>query len=90
VDATQLVIGGDEGLGDPLKGTWEDDTQQWRPCPSGYHFGLAYPGTFKAKYAEDACEYLPDNGGEEKLAKAVCRAVSARFDRRPGSPGRAA
>lgn len=94
IDGQFLVVGGDDSLDDPLKGTWEDDTQQWRPCPSGHHFDLAYPGTFKARYPEDGCDYVPGNPGVEKLAKAVLRALSARFEHKsppdgPGGVGRA-
>jgi hypothetical protein len=73
-----LVIGGDDDSPDPLKGGWEDDTQQWRPCSGGHHFDLAYPGTFGAKFVEDGCDW--DIGpGDDRLRKAVEAALSARF-----------
>lgn len=74
-----LVIGGDDSQEDPLKGPWEDDTQQWRPCPGGYHFDLAYPGLFRAKFAEDGCPEYCGGTGEERLRKAIDKARSARF-----------
>lgn len=79
LDGKFLVVGGDDDQDDPLKGGWEDDTQQWRPCGDGYHFDLCYPGLFRAKFVEDDC---PDNfggNGEERLRKAVNKARSARF-----------
>lgn len=73
------VRGGDEDTDNPLRGPWEDDTQEWRPCGSGHHFDLAYGGTFKAKFAEDGC---PDNFGGtglDRLERAVRAAHSACF-----------
>lgn len=58
---------------------WEDDGQEWRPCPSGHHFDLAFPGTWLTKFAKDEC---PDDfgyGGEERIEKAVQAALSYRF-----------
>lgn len=74
-----LVIGGGEDDG------WEDDCQEWRPCPSGHHFDLAYPGKFRSKLAEDGCPPDPGNPGEDRLADAVAAARSARFAGRAGS-----
>lgn len=83
IDAPYLVIGGDDSSDDPGAGTWEDDTQQWRPCLAGYHFDLTYPGTFKARYAEDGCLPVPGNPGEERVTRAVLRALACKFDRKP-------
>lgn len=74
-----VVIGGDDSLGDPVKGGWEDDTQEWRPCPSGHHFDLAYPGTFGAKFAEDGCPDHFGGDGEAMIAAASRAALSYRF-----------
>jgi hypothetical protein len=79
LDGRFLVIGGDDSQDDPLKGHWEDDTQQWRPCVGGYHFDLAYPGLFRAKFAEDGCPDDFGGDGEGRLRKAVDKARSARF-----------
>jgi hypothetical protein len=76
-----VVIGGDDSLGDPAKGAWEDDTQEWRPCPSGHHFDLAYPGTFGAKFAEDGCPDDFGGDGEARIAAASQAALSHRFGR---------
>jgi hypothetical protein len=75
-----LVIGGDDDQDDPFKGAWEDSTQQWRPCPSGHHFDLCYPGTFGAKYVEDGCADWHIGPGEDRLRRAVDAALSTRFD----------
>lgn len=75
-----LVIGGDDTQDDPLKGAWEDDTQEWRPCGDGYHFDLCSPGPFRARFVEDGC---PDNfgrDGEDRIKKAAENARGARFD----------
>src|ERR1035441_1645335 len=82
-DAAHLVIGGDWASDDPAKGPWEDDTQTWRPCPDGHHFDLAYPGTFRSKHPEDGCEYVPGNGGEERIAEAADKADRKRFSAKP-------
>lgn len=74
-----LVIGGDDDAGDLRNASWEDDTQQWRPCPGGHHFDLAYPGMFRARFAEDGCEDRFGGLGEEKIADAITAARSARF-----------
>lgn len=74
-----MVVGGDDDQDDPLKGAWDDDTQQWRPCSGGHHFDLAYPGTFGAKYVEDGCDWHI-GPGEDRLRKAVDAARSERFD----------
>jgi hypothetical protein len=79
LDGKFLVVGGDDDQDDPAKGGWEDDTQQWRPCGSGYHFDLTYPGLFRAKFAEDGCADDFGGPGEERLRKAVEAALSARF-----------
>lgn len=78
--ASYLVIGGDEASDDPLKGPWEDE-HQWRPCPSGYHFDLAYAETFRTKFAEDGCPDEFGRGGDERIANAVEAALSFRFGR---------
>jgi hypothetical protein len=85
-DSRTLVIGGDDSGGDPVNASWEDDTQEWRPCPSGHHFDLAYPGTFRAKFAEDGCPDKFGGLGEEAIADAITAARSARFDGKP-APG---
>jgi hypothetical protein len=79
VDGEHLVIGGDIDASDPGHGPWEDDGQTWRPCPSGHHFDLAYPGKYRSKYAEDGCIHLPGNPGEDRIARATAKALSARF-----------
>jgi hypothetical protein len=80
VELTVLVIGGDDSSDNPLKGAWEDDTQEWRPCPSGHHFDLASPGGFRAKFAEDGCPDDFGGSGEDRIKEAVEAARSARFD----------
>jgi hypothetical protein len=80
LEGEYLVIGGDDDQGDPLRGAWEDETQQWRPCPGGHHFDLCYPGTFGAKYVEDGCEDWHIGPGGDRLRKAFDAALSARFD----------
>jgi hypothetical protein len=80
LEGDYLVIGGDDDQDDPLKGTWEDDTQQWRPCDSGHHYDLTYPGLFRAKFVQDGCEDLFGGSGEDRLRKAVEAALSERFD----------
>jgi len=84
LDGEYLVTGGDDNSDDPLKGIWEDDTQQWRPCPGAHHFDLTYPGLFRAKFAEDDCEGGFLGLGEDRLRDAVAAALSARFDGRDG------
>jgi hypothetical protein len=79
LEGDYLIIGGSDDQDDPLKGQWEDDTQQWRPCPAGHHFDLCYPGTFGAKYIEDGCDWHI-GPGNDRLRKAVDAALSARFD----------
>ena len=64
---------------DPAKGGWEDDTQEWRPCPSGHHFDLAVPGLFGAKFAEDGCADQFGGDGEAKIAAASQAALAYRF-----------
>lgn len=75
-----LIVGGNDYQDNPLKGAWDDDTQQWRPCPSGHHFDLCYPGTFSAKFVEDGCTDWHIGPGDDRLRKAVERALSERFD----------
>jgi hypothetical protein len=85
LDGRFLVVGGDDDQDDPLKGAWEDDAQQWRPCVSGHHVDLCYPGLFHAKFVEDGCADDFGGPGEERLRKAVSAALSARFGtREPG------
>jgi hypothetical protein len=74
-----LIIGGDDNQDDPVKGGWEDDTQEWRPCPDGHHFDLAFPGTFGAKFAEDGCPDSFGGDGEARIAAASQAALSYRF-----------
>lgn len=76
--AAHTVIGGHDG-GDPAAGAWEDDAREWRPCPSGHHFDLAFPGAFRTKFAEDGCLDDFGRGGEERIGKAVSAALSHRF-----------
>jgi hypothetical protein len=79
VEGQYLIVGGNEYQDDPLKGGWEDDTQQWRPCVGGHHFDLTYPGLFRAKFAEDGCADDFGGNGEARLRDAVSAALSARF-----------
>lgn len=79
-DTDYLVIGGSDDQDDPLKGAWEDSTQQWRPCSGGYHFDLCYPGTFGAKFVEDGCDWQIDGVGEDRLKREIDRARSYKFD----------
>jgi hypothetical protein len=81
-----IVIGGDDSLDDPAKGAWEDDTQEWRPCPSGHHFDLAYPGTFGAKFADDGCPDHFGGDGEDRIAEASRAALSYRFGKTGTTP----
>lgn len=83
------LIGGDEDVSpsDP----WYDDTQIWRPCPSGHHFDLAQPGLFGEKFVEDGCPYSDQEGhGEDRLRRAIGDARTYRFEDKPPSPGEAA
>lgn len=86
LDGKFLVIGGNDDQDDPLKGVWEDDTQQWRPCGSGDHFDLAYPGLFRAKFAVDDCADNFGGNGETRLRDAVSAALSARFGTHEPTP----
>jgi hypothetical protein len=79
VRSVHLVIGGDEESDSPLRGPWEDDRQEWRPCPAGYHFDLAYPGTNRVRFAEDGCPDDFGRGGDARIENAVRVALSARF-----------
>lgn len=87
-DGMHTVIGGDEGE-DPLKGPWEDDRMQWRPCPAGYHFDLAYPGKYRTKFADDGCPDHFGGPGEDLIEAAVKTALGYRFGKF-GSGGTAA
>lgn len=78
---THTVIGGDEDANSPVKGPWEDDTQQWRPCPSGHHFGMAHAETFKSTFADDGCPDEFGRGGDERIEFAVRAALHHRFGR---------
>lgn len=80
-----IVIGGDESAADPGDGPWEDDAQIWRPCPSGQHFDLAFPGRFFAKFAPDGCEDKFGGLGEQAIEDAVEAASSYQF-KRPATP----
>ena len=79
IEGRYLVVGGDENQPNPVKGGWDDDTQQWRPCVSGHHFDLTFPGWFHGKFAEDGCADDFGGPGEDRLRKAVDAARSARF-----------
>jgi len=79
-EGRHIVIGGDADHG-PLKGPWEDDCHQWRPCPAGYHFDLAYPGKNWSEFAEDGCPDHCGGIGEDLLGAAVQAANSHRFGR---------
>lgn len=76
-----LVTGGDDNQDNPVKGGWEDDAQEWRPCPSGHHFDLAWPGAFGTKFADDGCPHAPGGleAGEARIAAASQAALSHRF-----------
>jgi hypothetical protein len=78
-DQGYLVIGGDEAAEDPANGPWEADDFTWRPCQGGYHFDLAYPGHFKARFAKDACEDKFGGRGEERIEDAAAKARSEKF-----------
>jgi hypothetical protein len=84
LDLNVVVIGGSADAESPLAGPWEEDEHQWRPCPSGRHFDVIWPGFFRGKYAEDGCQYDPDGGlaGEARIAAVASAARSARFDLR--------
>lgn len=74
-----LVIGGDQDAEDPGQGPWEADDFTWRPCVSGEHFDLAYPGHFRAKFAKDACVDKFGGLGEERIQDAADKARSEKF-----------
>jgi hypothetical protein len=84
IEGQYQVIGGGGNDGDELKGFWEDDAYEWRPCPSGHHFDLAHPGTWRTKFADDGCPDDFGGGGEEKIRKAVEAVLSHRFGKGPG------
>lgn len=79
-----VLIGGDDRSKDPGQGGWEDDTHEWRPCPAGYHFDLAFPGWFRARFAEDGCEDHFGGDGEAKIAAASVAALAYRFGKNGG------
>lgn len=81
-----LVIGGDIDAADPLKGPWEDDGQEWRPCTSGQHFDLCFPGQFRAKFVQDGCPDSFGGNGEDKLLAAITAACSGRFGKDTAGP----
>jgi hypothetical protein len=85
-DLKVVVIGGDEGARSPLAGPWEEDQYQWRPCPSGRHFDVIWPGVMHSKYAEDGCPYDVDGGlaSVDRIASVASAARSSRFDLRRG------
>jgi hypothetical protein len=85
VEGYVTAYGGDIDAENPGNGPWEDDCQAWRPCPSGYHFDVCYPGKYWSKFAEDGCSPVPGNPGEDRIAMAVSAAKSARFKREPPS-----
>ena len=68
--------GGDEDF-------WEDDAYEWHPCPSGEHFDLCYPGTWRTRFADDGCPDVFGGQGEDKLRKAVEASLAHRFGKRP-------
>jgi len=77
-----VLIGGDDTAKEPGQGGWEDDTHEWRPCPSGEHFDLAFPGLFYGRLLEDGCLADPTDfggGGEAKIAAASVVALAYRF-----------
>lgn len=75
-----LVIGGDNTQDDPLKGAWEDDTQEWRPCGSGHHFDLCSPGTFRTRFVEDGCADDFGGNGEQRIHDVIEATRNERFD----------
>jgi hypothetical protein len=86
LEGQYLIAGGNDDQDNPLKGGWEDDSQQWRPCVSGHHFDLTYPGLFRAKFAEDGCADDFGGNGEARLRDAVAAALSARFGTHEPTP----
>jgi hypothetical protein len=77
-----LVLGGDPEDENPSAGVWEDDTHEWRPCPSGHHFDLAWPGRFRSRFAEDDCPYTDQEGhGQDRLERAIAASRSERFSK---------
>lgn len=77
-----FIIGGDDDADEPGKGGWDDDTQEWRPCPAGIHFDLCYPGHWHDLFIEDGCsyDYNVTGSGRHIIADACAAACSARFD----------
>lgn len=75
-----MIVGGNDDQDNPVKGAWDDDTQQWRPCGSGHHFDMCFPGWFRGKFVEDGCVDNFGGPGEDRLREAVDKARSARFD----------
>lgn len=74
-----IVIGGDEAAERPSDGPWEADEFTWRPCPSGLHFDIVWPGKFESKWAEDGCEQLIGGNGMARLAGAVTAAHAEQY-----------
>jgi len=84
LDLRTIVIGGDENAADPGDGPWETDDFTWRPCQSGEHFDLVYPGHFKSKFAEHpGCEQKFGGLALERIEDAVTAASAYQFGRRP-------
>jgi hypothetical protein len=81
-----ILIGGDEDAEKPIDGPWEVNDHEWRPCPSGHHFDLGYPGTFSADFAEDGCPDDFGGNGERRIADASAKALSAHDFRRHSDP----
>jgi hypothetical protein len=90
IHCAPLVIGGDDDSDNPLKGGWEADTFEWRPCPGGHHFDLAWPGKFGAKFAEDGCPDDFGGSGEQRIADACATALGYRFGKQVPPSGTAA
>jgi len=84
-----IVIGGDEEAADPGDGPWEDDGQIWRPCPSGEHIDVGFPGRWLSKFPKDGCEDKFGGLGVERIEDAVETATSYQF-KRPAPRGTAA
>jgi hypothetical protein len=86
-----IVFGGDDNQKDPAKGGWEDDTMEWRPCRSGKHFDLTFPGVFHGLFVDDGCADGPGcMAAEQRLAEASVIALSHRFDSVDAAKGTAA
>lgn len=83
LEVSYLLVGGDDNQDNPVKGGWDDDSQEWRPCGSGYHFDLCYPGLFHGKFVQDGCPDGFSGYGEDRLRKAVDAANAYRFGKPP-------